>query len=173
MNTEQLKECMEEHGHDMFAFCKRLTGNISEAEDLFQDTFLKCMELGKEVDKERNPKGYLATIAIQIWKNRKRKFAWRQRIAKTETLLEETIGDMECTSSSPEQMVMDRELRKLVQKAVAELADQYRLPVYLYYTLELSVEEIAAVLHIPKGTVKSRLYKARILLKKKLEVSVK
>ena len=57
-----------------------------------------------------------------------------------------------------------------VRRAVGNLPEKYRIPVYLYYTLQFSVEEIANVMEIPKGTVKSRLHKARALLKKELEV---
>lgn len=57
-----------------------MTRSREEANDLYQDTFLKLMELGEELDDERNPKSYLLSIAVHIWKNRRRKYAWRQRI---------------------------------------------------------------------------------------------
>ena len=65
--------------------------------------------------------------------------------------------------------MLKQELRTQVQEAVAGLEDKYRVPVYLYYTLQLSVEQIAKIMNLPQGTVKSRLYKARKLLKQKLE----
>ena len=71
---------------------------------------------------------------------------------------------------SAEDVVLQKELEQQVRKAVGELAEKYRIPVYLYYTLQLSVEEIANVLEIPQGTVKSRLHKARALLRQELEV---
>ena len=49
-------------------------------------------------------------------------------------------------------------------------SDKYRIPVYLYYGLQLPVEQIGKVMRIPQGTVKSRLHKARMLLKQELEV---
>ena len=49
------------------------------------------------------------------------------------------------------------------------LPEKYRIPVYLYYSAELSVKEIAEVMKIPEGTVKSRMNKAKHLLKKELE----
>ena len=48
--------------------------------------------------------------------------------------------------------------------------EKYRIPVYLFYTEQLTVEEISKVLKLPQVTVKTRLYKARKLLKKELEV---
>ena len=53
---------------------------------------------------------------------------------------------------------------------IKELSDKYKVPIYLYYILQLSIDEIARILKKPKGTIKSRLHKARQLLKEKLEV---
>ena len=63
-----------------------------------------------------------------------------------------------------------RDRKELVRDAVAQLDEKYRIPVYLYYTLQLPVSQIADVLKIPEGTVKNRLYRARNILKQKLEV---
>lgn len=51
----------------------------------------------------------------------------------------------------------------------ASLKDKYRIPVYMYYAAEMPIEEIAESLQLPKGTVKSRLHTARIIIGKKLE----
>lgn len=67
-------------------------------------------------------------------------------------------------------MLLHQELQAQVQSAVGKLDDKYRIPVYLYYGLQLPVEQIGKVMRIPQGTVKSRLYKARMLLKQELEV---
>lgn len=178
MNKEQLKQCIDAYGTDIFAFCSRITCNRQEAEDLYQDTFLKAVELGENMDETRNPKSYLVSIAIRIWKNRKRKFAWRKRIAGEQTLMEETLGENALNSgdfsgdyvSSPEEFLLNREVTFEVRKAVAKLEEKYRMPVYLFYTMEFSIGQIAQIMKLPKGTVKSRLYKARKLLKEELEV---
>ena len=75
-------------------FCCHLTGNVQEAEELYQDTFLKAVELMKNIDYENNPKSFLISIALRLWKNKKRKYAWRMRIAGTESLIEETAEKM-------------------------------------------------------------------------------
>ena len=80
MNEIQLEQCINEHGKDVYAFCSQLTRNVQEAEDLYQDTFLKAVELAGRIDFGKNPKSYLISIALRIWKNRKRKYAWRKRI---------------------------------------------------------------------------------------------
>lgn len=171
MNRVQLEQCIHEYGKDIFTFCSRITGNRQEAEDLYQDTFLKAVELEAKIDFEQNPRSYLVSVALRIWKNRRRKFAWRQRIAGICTLTEEMAKEESIgQENSAEAEVFRREQEMQVRKAVGNLAEKYRIPVYLYYTLQLSVEEIANVMEIPQGTVKSRLHKARALLKKELEV---
>lgn len=63
----------------------------------------------------------------------------------------------------------EQERVHLIRKLVEALPEKQRLPLYLYYSRELSVEEVASALHIPKGTVKSRLHKARAILRERLE----
>ena len=71
---------------------------------------------------------------------------------------------------SPEEFVLRKEQQEQVRAAVAGLEDRYRIPVYLYYTLQLSTSQIGRILKLPQGTVKSRLHKARQLLRQELEV---
>lgn len=142
---------------------------MQEAEELYQDTFLKAVELMKNIDYENNPKSFLISIALRLWKNKKRKYAWRMRIAGTESLIEETVENLEAENCPVEEMIQ-KEIQRQVRKAVAGLEEKYRIPVYLFYTVQMSVAEISKTLKIPEGTVKTRLYKARKLLKEKLEV---
>ncbi len=171
MNDMQLLQCINEHGKSVYAFCRQLTQNKQEAEELYQDTFLKAVELKGKMDWEKNPGSYLISIALRIWKNKKRKYAWRKRIAGMEEYIEEAAG-MEAArqEASTEEIFFQRELQRQVREAVAKLDDKYRIPVYLYYSQQFSTEQIGGILKLPQGTVKSRLHKARKLLRKELEV---
>lgn len=169
MKVTELEKCIELYGKDIFAFCRQLTYSRQEAEELYQDTFLKAMELLHKIRVEENPKSYLLSITLRLCKNSKRKYARRRQIAGIESLVEEDQG-IEDQGCSLEEEVVARERAKEVRDAVRELAEKYRMPVYLYYMEELTMPEIARVLKIPKGTVKSRLYQARKLLRERLEV---
>ncbi|MEY8518881.1 RNA polymerase sigma factor [Lachnospiraceae bacterium 29-84] len=170
MNGIPLEQCIEQYGTELYAFCSQLTRNKQEAEDLYQDTFLKAIELGKPLIREDNPKSYLVSIALRIWKNRKRKYAWRNRIAGTGQYIEGDAQDADCCIwHSPEEALLEQELYAQVQDAVASLDDKYRIPIYLYYTLQLPCAQIGKILKLPQGTVKSRLHKARKQLKQELE----
>lgn len=111
-------------------------------------------------------------MAARLWRNRRRKYAWRQRIAPMGQWDEqEEQQPTQTYCNNPEELALQWEQQRLVRQAVSELPDKWKLPVYMYYTVGLSIEEIASLLRIPTGTVKSRLYKARKVLKEKLEVS--
>ena len=69
-----------------------------------------------------------------------------------------------------EQAVLDGELASYIKAEINKLDDKLRIPLYLYYTDEMSVDAIANLLAVPSGTVKSRLHKARRRLRKQLEV---
>ena len=169
MNKLQLEQCIRDYGKEIYNFCRHLTGSVQEAEELYQDTFLKAMELLKKIDYENNPKSFLISISLRLWKNKKRKYAWRMQIAETQSLVEEAVENLEA-EHCPEAEMIRHEIVHQVRKSVAGLEEKYRIPVYLFYTAQLSVEEIAGVLKIPQGTVKTRLHKARKLLKEELEV---
>lgn len=144
-----------------------LTKEKGSADDLYQDTFLEAMKKLAVIRYEDNPKSYLLSVAIRLWKNRVRKFAWRNRIAPQvgETALEQEGG---ATPDVSEKAVANEE-RGMLWKAVDALDDRYRIPLLLYYMEEQSIAELAELLSIPQGTVKSRLHKARQLLEKELE----
>lgn len=67
---------------------------------------------------------------------------------------------------------MSNELSAIVQMAVDTLNVKFKIPLYMYYTAEMSIEDIASSLKIPQGTVKSRLHKARKTLKNLLQLEV-
>lgn len=174
MTIAELEKCIDIYGKDIYGFCRQITGSTQDGEDLYQDTFMKALELKDKIDMNQNPKSYLLSIAIRIWRNRRRKFAWRQRIAGCESVIEETITDYSNEAKlweGPEETALMREEQNLVKQCVLTLPEKYRIPVYLYYSAELSLKEIAQVLKLPEGTVKSRLHKARKMIKERMEAN--
>ena len=97
----------------------------------------------------------------------KRKWAWRNRIAPTVEMTEDFHVDL---AYEEKDRVLDNEKSSVLKLAIAKLPEKYRVIILLYYMEEVPQEKIAAILHSPIGTVKSRLYAARQLLKSELEV---
>ncbi|QHI71666.1 RNA polymerase sigma factor [Aminipila terrae] len=173
MEIIEVDKLVNLNGRDIYNFCRQLTQNQEEADELYQDTFLKAVEVCGRIHKEDNPKSYLMSIAIKLWKNRKRKFAWRSRIAMIESRDDHMDYDERPSDDihSPEHELLKKEEQEMVRRAVSRLREEYRVPMYLYYAAGMSVKEIGRILHRPEGTVKSRLHKARKEVKRYLEVN--
>lgn len=167
MNAEEIENLVDTCSDAVYGFCKRLAGSADEADELYQQTFLKAIENAEKIDSANNPKAFLISVAISIRKNNMRKLAWRFRIAPTVHISEaETLNDITDT----ELCAIDNEEKQTVFKIVNSLNEKYKLPLLLHYNANFSIEEIAKACKCPKGTVKSRLHHARQLVKHELEV---
>lgn len=174
MTKAELERGIAEYGSEIYSFCRYITGSMQEGEDLYQDTFLKALEIMDRLEEEKNPKGYLLAIAIKLWKNKRRKYAWRKRIVNVESLdeLTENYGDMpdmHANHGLPEEEALANEQVKYVHNIIESLPSKLKITLYLHFTAELTLKEIADCLKIPEGTVKSRLHKAKKLIKEQLE----
>ena len=143
-----------------------LTRNAGEADDLAQETFVRAYQaIGRfRVGEPLYP--WLARIAsnqaLSLLRSRRR---------KPETPLEPLIeaGRQWGAEDDPTQGVADRERRRHLQQAMAELTPEHQAVLVLRGVEDLSYEEIADTLKIPVGTVMSRLSRARQELKAKLD----
>ena len=77
--------------------------------------------------------------------------------------------DLEAARDNTEEEVLARMEAEEVKRIVSRLPSKYRVPLILQYTFQMSLKEISAVEHIPVGTVKSRLYQAKAIVKKEME----
>lgn len=92
MNQEELETYIQTYGKDLYSFCCSITRNSQEADDLYQDTFLKAYEMKDHVVIEKNPKSFLMSVSVNLYRNYKRKLSIRQRIVGIGMPLEETAG---------------------------------------------------------------------------------
>ena len=168
MNKQLLEHYIEAYGTDIYSFCIRLTQNRELAEELYQDTFLAMCEK-EDWKEEENVKSYLLGITIKLWQNRKRKFAWRKRIAAEIPLSKEQGLEAFSTDENLEQHMVSKEEQEAVWKAVYKLPEQLRIVILLYYMEDFKVAEIAEKLSLSISNVKSKLMRARRYLKQELE----
>ena len=157
------EDLVDEYGGSVYKFCRSLTYSKEDADDLFQETFLRVFEKPSKINVCENPQSFLFSTAIFIWKSWKRKFARRNRIAPAATLNETTEGGDDLEAG-----IIMREEARIVRDLVEALPENLRIPIIMCYTMEMSLANIAATLCIPVGTVKSRLFKARKLIEKGL-----
>lgn len=168
MNKQLLEHYIEAYGTDIYSFCIRLTQNRELAEELYQDTFLAICEK-EDWKEEGNVKSYLLGITIKLWQNRKRKFAWRKRIAAEIPLSKEQGLEAFSADENLEQHMVSKEEQEAVWKAVYKLPEQLRIVILLYYMEDFKVAEIAEKLSLSISNVKSKLMRARRYLKQELE----
>jgi RNA polymerase sigma factor, sigma-70 family len=154
---------IDEYSDSVYKFCRNLTYSKEDADDLFQETFLKVLESPNKINLSNNPQSFLFSTALFIWKAWKRKYARHKRIASIKKL-DETI----CNTDNIEDGYMIQEENRIVREEVNSLPEKFKIPIILYYTSEFSVSDIAETLKLPIGTVKSRLFKARKLVEKGL-----
>lgn len=162
------------YSNDVYALLYRITEDTEEAGDLMQETFLNALKAIKNFRGEADLKTWLFRIAINESRNR---FRWWKRRKRESTIsLDATIGTSETTlgetfssgEKSPEENVLQRERAEKLRRALSELPDIFRETIVLCDIEGLSYEEIASVLQINIGTVKSRIARGREELRKKL-----
>lgn len=131
--------------------------DIHEADDVAQETFIAAHHSLASFRSESNPKTWLTAIAVNASRGRLRKRKVRQVL--TNTL--HTLHLLKNSPATPEQAAIQNEADQSIWEAVDGLDEKHRLPVILRYVHELSVPEIAHILHLRQGTVHSRLHYAR------------
>jgi RNA polymerase sigma-70 factor (ECF subfamily) len=150
---------------DLFRYCRRLTGNVWDAEDLVQDTleqgFARLGTLMQSVD---NPRGYMLRIASNLWITRTR----RKRLDAASKQVPNGDGLAPTPMASPEQ---NSELRDAGATLLEQLAPQERAAVLLKEIFDLSLEESADVLATSVGAVKAALHRGRERLRDTTEAS--
>ena len=167
MNREAAELYVNEYGKSLYSFCRYCTRSKEEADELYQQTFLVAFEKD-ELEADANPVSYLITIAVNLWKNRLRKSAWRKRIADVRATGEEELSQIADVRPSVEEEVEKGEERKRVRECVKNLPEKQRIVIVLFYMEDMSIREIATALGIPEGTVKSRMDQAKKTLKERL-----
>ncbi|MCM1523890.1 MAG: sigma-70 family RNA polymerase sigma factor [Ruminococcus sp.] len=136
-----------------FAGC----GNTADAEDIFQDVFMKLLESGKKFESGDHLRHWLIRVTVNQVKMHRRRAKYRKTVI---------LDGTEAYDSSD---VCDTAENKLIRSAVLELPEKYRIIVLLYYYEDRSVKEIGRILRLNEQTVKTRLHRARLLLKDELK----
>lgn len=171
MNETQLEQIIRLYGADILRFCRITTGNREDGDELYQDTMLTLLEKQQLLDPAQNIKAYAITVALRLWKNRTRKWLRRLRLVPQESL--EDLADQGIqpggSTDSPEEVLLRKQQEQTLRQMVTALPEKYRLPIQMYYSAGLSVSAIAETLKLPENTVKSRLHRAREMLRKNME----
>jgi RNA polymerase sigma-70 factor (ECF subfamily) len=156
-----LRAFVEHHERAVFALLSRIIGRVPEVEDLAQETFLRAIRAlpGFEVDGAARLSTWLLTIATRLALD-----VCRKRSRERRSALEHDA----VTASTPEHEVQRAELRGAIASAIDELSPDQRAAFVLAEFHGFGLDDIAAALQTPKGTVKTRLFRARAKLSRAL-----
>jgi RNA polymerase sigma-70 factor (ECF subfamily) len=146
----------------VYTMAYRLTGDDEEARDLAQDVLIR-LHRGLSRYREGNFEGWLYRTTVNAFRDRLRK---RKRL-REDALPDEPPGMR--TGVIVEEAIQQQELHEEVQRAIIKLPPEYREAVVLRDLQGRSYEEIAAILDIPPGTVRSRIHRGREALRQLLE----
>ena len=143
-------DSLAQYRPDLHRYCRRLTGNVWDGEDLMQDTLVRVFSMLGKIDANlENPRAYLIRTATNLWIDRVRRAAREQAILALETPEHSTAPDTAA------------EQRDAARALFQSLHPQERAAIVMKDVFDLSLEETAAMLRTSVGAVKSALSRAR------------
>lgn len=178
-DEDAFSEVVRRHGDQVFNLVLRMVGTRAEAEDIAQEVFVTVF---KSIDSFRGDARFstwLLRIAANHAKNRIKYLARRHTDkdgldgANEATIADKGNSPLQGHIDGPDVRLEAAEAEGLMQEAIAALEEDHRLLIVLRDVEELAYDEIAEISGLPEGTVKSRLHRARLVLKEYLEKRLK
>jgi len=163
-DPEAFEQLVTTYQHRVFGVAYRMLGNGSEAEEISQETFLRAHRALADFRDEAKLSTWLYAIASRLCLTR---LGSRERLMARHG--ESGLLHLPHDAEGPDAALEQSELEAALRRAIAELPDERRIVVVLRDIEGLSYEEIAETLDIELGTVRSRLHRARMDLKDKME----
>jgi RNA polymerase sigma-70 factor (ECF subfamily) len=168
------RELLEEHRDRVYNITFRMLGNRAEAEDVAQEVFISVFKNVDSFREESKISTWLYRVTVNHCKNRIKYLARRHDRDRDE--LDETshqangaIAGPQRRAAQPDRALEGAQMEVILQEAIQSLDDEHRIVVVLRDVEDLSIEEICDITKLPDGTVKSRLHRARLALRKKLQ----
>ena len=165
------KELLDSYHNAIYHLLFKMVHNKGETEDLVQEAFIKAFRALPSFNEEYAFSTWLYKIAINncidhMRKKRLKTFSMNKPVKAKDGEVEREIPD---SSMTPDKGILNEERRSILEEAIDDLPENYRIAIALRHSEERSYEEIAEILDIPLGTVKARIFRAREMLKKKLK----
>jgi len=155
-------QLMHRYAGAVYNLTYRMLGSAEDAEDASQEIFLRAYTRLESFDRQRRFSTWLLSVGSNycIDRLRRRRFSW--------LTLDDAAFELRSKERSPERIALDHEQQAIVQRALQQLPENYRMVTVLRYWSDLSYEEIAKVTGLPESTIKTRLHRARHMLAKAL-----
>ena len=155
-----MDQYIRKYGKRLYGLCMTLCADKHEADDLYQDTWVKVLKRFDTYDPSRDFEPWLTRLCVNTYRDRLRRLS---RSPFLNFSSNETKEAFLLTATAPQ-----KEDYSDLYAAIDQLPEKLRLTIILFYFQDMDIEKTALTLGIPTGTVKSRLHKARIQLKEVL-----
>lgn len=155
----------------LYSLCFSYVQNPQDALDLVQEIYIKVFKNIDKFDIKMQFHPWIRKIAVNTCLNFKRTIK-NNVISMNSAINDEEEIALEDTLKSQEDVlkeVVNSETKSIIKKYIKEISEEYRMIIVLRYYEDLSYNEIAEITNMPLGTVKTKLYRAKALLKKKLK----
>lgn len=164
-------ELVQRYEKSVYNFAYRLSGNYDNANDIAQDAFIRAYNAINSFRGDASFSTWLFRITTNVFLDERKKARAHPQQSLDEYLqLDESsvARQIEDPSPTPEDIATGKEKTAVLASAVASLPEYQRAMVVMYHMEQKAYEEIAEIMDLPIGTVKSRLNRARLALKEKL-----
>jgi RNA polymerase sigma-70 factor (ECF subfamily) len=156
------------HQRRVFGLLLRMLGNVQEAEDVAQETFLNLHRHGHRFRSQSRFSTFLYRVAVNAALNRRRSLGRRRSRREALERRQDAGEDLPQRPRGPEDAAAGGQIQLQVQRAIATLPPHLRVPLVLFDIEGLPYAEVASVLQVAEGTVKSRIHRARQALRERL-----
>jgi RNA polymerase sigma-70 factor, ECF subfamily len=163
-NDDLFAYFFKEYSDDVYRLIFTYVKKNEIAEDLVQEVFIKCYKNIDDFKGNSSVKTWIISIAINQCKDYLRS-AYSRYIYLSDKISSFAKGN----TKTPEDLVLENNEKDLLTKEILNLPIKYREVIYLYYFQELKIREIADVLGVNENTMKSRLSRAKELVKKNIQ----
>ncbi len=159
--TDTLEDLVHEHARFVFRVAYAVLRNRADAEDAAQETFLRVLRHRHELTGVRDVRAWLARVAWRIAGDRRRR-------SDPPGIDAEVLDQLAAKAVASDEVVISAQMLDLAERVIAGLPRELRDVLTLSAIEEMNSAEIAAALDIPEGSVRTRLLRARQLVKQKL-----
>ena len=166
-----VEEAVRRHSRMVFQVAYSVLRDPDEAEDAAQETFLRLLRYPGRLDAARDPRAYLARVAWRTALDRLRKRKRRGEVPLEDAA--ESVRHLRARNRSPEALAASGEMQALLTQLIGTLPRKLREAFTLSTVKEMQTTGVAAVLGIPEASVRTRLFRARALLREKLSALLK
>jgi len=162
-NNDIIEKLITLHGNDVLRIATAYTRNPTISEDIFQEVFIKVAKNIHKFKGESSERTWIIRITINTCKDYL-KSAWNKKVISIEDAKEENKDNLF------EENVINKEKSNNIIKEILGLPVKYKEVILLYYYQNFSTSEIAKILSIPEASVRTRMKRAREMLKEKLQI---